>query len=211
MTLEKGKDKIKKIADELRHQTLEPAKIKAQEILDSANKESEEIVQAGKEQAEKLITSARQKNEQDRKVFDAALAHSFEQTIEMLKQQIGTKFFNDQLSTELEKAAGNPDVVAKLVSAIVESIQKEGISSDISVVIPKNLDPKLASAQLAKGVLDKLKGGSIDLGNFAAGVQVRLNDRRMTLDITDKTLKEIISRFVPSSFHDIIFAKSRTE
>lgn len=206
-TLEKGQDKIKKIADELRHQTLEPAKKMAQEILAEAEKEAEKIIQSAKDQAEKLIASARQTIVQDTKVFHTSVAHSFDQTIEMLKQQIGTKFFNDELSAQLEKAAGNPDVIGKLINAIVESIQKEGISSDISVVIPKNLDPKLVSVQLAKGVLEKLKGGVIDLGNFSAGVQVRLNDRRMTLDITDKTLKEIISRFVPSSFHDIIFAK----
>ncbi len=206
-TLEKGQDKIKKIADELRHQTLEPAKKMAQEIIVEAEKAAEEIIQAAKNQANKLIASARQTIEQERKVFHASLAQACKQAVEMLKQQIETKLFNDELSIQLEKAAGNSDVIVQLVNAIVESIQKEGISSDISVIIPQKSDPKKIGAQIAKGVMDELKGGPIDLGSFSAGVQVRLNDRRMTLDITDKTLKEIISRFVPSSFHDIIFSK----
>lgn len=206
-TLEKGQDKIKKIADELRHQTLEPAQKMALEIVQNAQKESEEIIQTGRAQAEKLIASAKQTNAHERKVFQSALTQSFKQAFDMLKQEIETKLFNDQLSAELEKNAGNPQVIAQLINAIVQAIEKEGISSDIGVTIPQKTDAKAVSTLLAKGVLEKLKGAPIDLGSFASGVQVRLKDRKMTLDITDKTLKEIIGRFVPSTFHDIIFGE----
>lgn len=206
-TLEKGQDKIKKISDELRHQTLEPARKKAQEMIESAQKESEEIVQEGRNQVEKLLAAARQTIEHERKVFHSTLVQSFKQSFDVLKQQIESKFFNDQLSVELEKSAGNPEVIGKLVNVIIESIAKEGISADISVIIPHKVDPKAVSAHIAQGVVEKLKVGPIELGNFAAGVQVRLNDRKMTLDITDKTLKEVLGRFVPTTFHDVIFAK----
>jgi V/A-type H+-transporting ATPase subunit E len=206
-TLEKGQDKIKKIADELRNQTLEPAQKKAQEIVQDAQKEAEEIIHNARAQAEKLVAAAKQTNEHDRKVFLSALEQSFKQALEILKQQIETKLFNEQLNVELEKSAANPEAVGKLINAIIESIQKEGISSDIAVTIPKKTDAKAVSQQLAKGVVERLKGGPIDLGNFAAGVQVKLKGQNLTLDITDKTLKEIISRFVPNTFHDIIFGK----
>lgn len=204
-TLEKGQDKIKRIADELRHQTLEPAQKKAQETIENAQREAEEIIQNARTQADKLIASAKQTNEHERKVFLSAERQSFKQAFELLKQQVETKLFNEQLSVELEKAAGNPQVVAQLINAIVESIQKEGISSDISVSIPKKVDAKAVSLEIAKGVMERLKDGPIDMGNFAAGVQVKLKNRGMTLDITDKTLKEIVGRFVPPTFHNIIF------
>ncbi len=206
-TLEKGQDKIKKIADELRKQALEPAQKEALEIVESAQKEAEEILHNARAQAEKLIAGAKQTNEHDRKVFQSALAQSFKQAFEILKQQIETKLFNEQLGVELEKNAANPQAVAKLINAIVESIQKEGISSDIAVVIPQKTDAKAVSLEIAKGVMERLKGGPIDLGNFASGVQVKLKGQNLTLDITDKTLREIIARFVPNTFHDIIFGK----
>lgn len=206
-TLEKGQDKIKKIAEELRHQTLEPAQKEAQVLIQKAEAESEEIIQAGRAQAEKLIAAARQTIEHERKVFQSALTQSFKQTFEMLKQEVQTKLFNDQISAELEKAAGGPDVVAKLINVIVEAIQKEGTSADIAVIIPQKCDPKQISQLVAGGILEKLQKGPIDLGSFAAGVQVKLKDKKLTLDVTDKTLKEIIGRFVPTSFHEIIFAE----
>lgn len=205
-TLEKGQDKIKKIAEELRHQTLEPAQKEAQELIRKAEAESEEIIQSGRVQAEKLIAAARQTIEHERKVFQSALTQSFKQTFEMLKQEIQTKLFNDQIGAELEKTAGNSEVIAKLIDVIVGAIQKEGTSADIAVVIPQKCDPKEISRLISKGVLEKLQNGPIDLGSFAAGVQVRLKDKKLTLDVTDKTLKEIIGRFVPTTFHEILFA-----
>ncbi len=88
------------------HQTLEPAKREAEEILQKAQKEAEEIIQAGRAQAEKLIANGRQTVEHEKKVFQSATAQAFKADIDMIKQEIENKLFNDQLSKELEKSGG---------------------------------------------------------------------------------------------------------
>ena len=44
---DKGQDKIKKICDQLREETLEPAKQEAEEMLENAKKQAEKIIFQG--------------------------------------------------------------------------------------------------------------------------------------------------------------------
>ena len=50
--LETGKDKIQKICDALRKETLEPAKQEAREIVENAHLKADEILQEAKKKAE---------------------------------------------------------------------------------------------------------------------------------------------------------------
>ena len=58
-SLEKGQDKIQKICDKLRHETLEPAEREAQQIIEEARKKAEAIQAEAERHAEQLIKQAR--------------------------------------------------------------------------------------------------------------------------------------------------------
>lgn len=205
-SLEKGQDKIQKICDQLRRETLEPAEVEAQKIIDEAKKRGEEIKAEAERQSDQIIKHARAQVEQERNVFQSTLQQAAKQSIEALRQKIEQKFFNEELQNLLEKQLADPKIVAELVNGIVKAIDKEGLNTDIKVVIPQLVSPENINSLLVEGVRKRLKGGSLEIGNFAGGVQVKLVGKKMTIDLSDQAVKELIAEYVQESYRKLMFS-----
>src|SRR3990167_4788504 len=98
MKLETGKDKIQKICDALRKETLEPAQQEVREILENAHLQASEIVRNAKKQAEEMIGTAVGNIEEKKKVFQASLQLACRQGVEQLKQRIEEQRFTRELA-----------------------------------------------------------------------------------------------------------------
>ncbi len=205
-SLEKGQDKIQKICDQLRHQTIEPAKTEAQDIIAEANKKAEAIKADAEHHAEQLIKQARGQIEQERNVFHSALQQAAKQTVEGLKQEIEHKLFNEELQNILEKQLADPNVVAKLINGIVGAIEKEGTSTDLSAIIPKTVSAEEINSLLLEGVRKRLKNKTLEIGSIAGGAQVKLHGKKMTLDLSDQAIKELLTNYVRKDFRKLIFS-----
>lgn len=203
--LETGEDKIQQICDAIRKETLEPALRDAQKTVDEAKAKADQIIAEAKKQAEKIIAQSREQVEQERNVFQSSLSQSTKQSLESLRQSIETKLFNDQIQTLIENNTSNPKVVADLINAIVKAIEKEGIDTQLSAVIPKNVPAAEVNKLLLAEVANRLKDKSVEVGNFAGGAQVKLVGKRMTIDISDAALKELLSSYVRKDFRNTIF------
>lgn len=205
-SLEKGQDKIQKICDMLRHETIEPAKLKAQEIIDTAKKSAETIIADAEKHADQLIKQARGQIEQERNVFNSSLQQAAKQALESLRQDVEQKFFNEELQTVLEKDLSNPKLIAELINGMVKALEKEGITTDISAVIPKYVSPDDVSQLLLESVLKRLKNKSLEIGSFAGGAQVKMIGKKITLDLTDHALKELLANYVRKDYRQMIFS-----
>lgn len=206
-TLEKGQDKIKKICSVLRDETLEPAKKEAEEIISDGKRQAEEIIAEAEKQAKKIIDNARAAIEQERNVFNSTLEQAAKQSVEALRQSIERRFFNEHLQSVIEKNASSADLVAKLITAIVHALEKDGLAADLTALVPSALSPKEINELLLKDVLKTLKENTVGVGGFAAGAQVRLDNKKMTIDITEQSLKELLAGYVVrKDFRKMIFA-----
>lgn len=204
-TLEKGQDKIQKICDQLKYETLQPAKEEAEQIIAAAHKKAEDIIAEGHKQVEKFLAQSRQTIEQERNVFQSSLLQASKQAVEALRQDIENKLFNKELGHILEKNLAEPGLIAKLVDGIVKAIEKEGISTDLSAVIPKSVSPDQVNALILEETRQKLASKPLELGNFAGGARVRLLDKKMTIDLTEQSIKDLLSNYVRKDFRQIIF------
>lgn len=205
-TLDKGQEKIEKICSVLRKETLEPAKKQAEEIIKEAQKQAEVIIENGKKKAEDVIANARAEIEKERNVFNSSLQQAAKQSIESLRQQIENNFFNSQLQNLIEKEGAYPDIVAKLINTIVQAIEKEGLSADLSAYIPKTISPRDINVLLLKNALNALKEKTVVVGNFEAGAQVKINNKKITIDISEGALKDLLSTHViRKDFRKMIF------
>ncbi len=205
-TLEKGKEKIQKICDVLREETLAPAQKEAQEIIRDAHNQSKRIIEQAKDSARNLHETARQEIEQEKTAFQSSLIQGSKQALEALRQGVEHLFFHDHLAALIEKGAADPQLMGSLVNAIVKAIEKEGLSADLSAVVSKNVDPKKVNEALLTDVVKQLKEGGVQLGGFAAGVQVKLNDKRMTIDISEQALRELLSNYIiRKDFRKLVF------
>lgn len=204
-TLEKGQDKIQKICDAIRKETIEPALRDAETILNDASKKRETIIKEAEKEAQGMLAIARKTIEQERGVFQSSLAQAMKQGLESLRQSIESKLFNEELESQIQQETANPKVIADLINTVIKAIEKEGIDADLSASIPKSISTGEINRLLIESVLKKLKEKSVTVGSFAGGAQVKLINRNMTIDITDAALKELLATYIRKDYRKLVF------
>lgn len=204
--LESGKDKVKKICEVLKKETLEPAKKEAEEILHQAHATAENIISQANAKAKDIESAAKKEIERQRNVFQSSLHQACKQSIESLKQEIENNLFSKDLSSLITKQTQDPKVIAELVTAVVKAIEKEGINSDITAYVSSAVPAKAINSLLAQNILHRLKEKEVVLGSMQGGVAVKLHKENITLDITDIALKELVSQYIRKDFRDMLFA-----
>lgn len=205
-TIEKSPEKIKKICSMLREEAIEPAQKEAQSIIKTAHSQAEAIVAEAHKSAEKLLLAAKTSIEQERNVFKSSLQQSAKQAVESLRQSVENKFFNENLYALIKKSGADPQLIANFINTIVKAIEKDGLSANLTVLIPSTVQPRQINELLLQDVLQSLQNQSVSIGAFAAGIQVKLNNQKVTIDITEEAIKELLSaHIVRKDFRKMIF------
>lgn len=155
---------------------------------------------------EQMIKQTRAQIEQERNVFHSALQQAAKQAVEGLRQEIEHRLFNEELQNILEKEMGDPKIIAELISGIVKALEKEGLTIDLSAVIPRLVSPDDVNALLIENIRKRLKGKPLEVGGFAGGAQVKLHGKKMTIDLTDQAIKELLANYMRKDFRKLIFS-----
>lgn len=203
----KGKDRVQEICDSLRQEALQPALQEAESVAENAKKKAEEILKEAQNEAEKIVQEAQKKGKKHQSVVEASLEQAAKQTLASVKQRIEKDLFNEQLAQMAAQGTKDPKILAKLIEALVKAIEKEGTSAEFSVAISEGLTVDEINKALSKKIIGRLKEKSVTLGGFGGGVQVRLHDQKLTLDVSGKVLEEILAGFVRKDFRELIFKK----
>lgn len=203
--LETGKDKIQKICDSLRKETLEPAKQEAREIVENAHMQSSEIVTEAKAKAAEMIETAQKEMEEKRRVFHASLSLACRQGIEQLKQKIEKELFNQELASLVTKEMADPKVIANLLNSFMKSMEEKGIEEEFVALIPKGISPRSINELLASRVLERLKNKTVVASDFAGGLQIQLKGHQITIDITDAVVRDLIAQYIRRDLRDLVF------
>jgi V/A-type H+-transporting ATPase subunit E len=204
--IQQSKDKIQKICDVLKKETLEPAKQEVKQMLENAKMQADQILLQAKKEAESILKTTKEEQEKQNKIFASSLNLACRQTLEGLKEQIQQKLFNENISQVLQQELRKSDVLAKLINTIVEAIQKEGTKAHLSAYIPREVPAKEVNDLLLQKTKEMLEEKGVVLGDFFAGVKVEMKDDRITLDITDDSLKHIVASYIQRDFRDRLFS-----
>jgi len=205
-SVDTGKDKVKKICEVLKKETLDPAKKEANKIIALARSDAERILEDAKREGKRIYEEAKKKIEEERNIFKASLNLAGKKSLDTLKQEIEQNLFNKELNTFVDKQMKDPHVIAELISAIVKGIEREGIDVDLKAVISSAVSTKEVNRELAKGVIERLKSKSVEIGDITGGTQVKIVDKNLTIDMTDEALKALLASFVREDFRSVIFA-----
>lgn len=203
--IDTGKDKVKKICDVLKRETLEPAKKEAEEIVFQAQQEAKKIIQEAKKEGEKLLLQSRKEVETERNVFQSSLNQACKQALEVLKQDLEQKLFQPELSEVLHKPLVQPEVIADLIKAVIGALEKQGINADLSVMIPKSVPAEAVNALLAQNVLQKLQNQKVEVGPIQGGIAVQMTKGNITIDVSEAALKELVSSYIRKDFRETLF------
>lgn len=200
-----GKDKIRKICEVLREETLEPAKEEAQKIIEKATIESERILSQAQEKAQEIIKNGQEELEKKKKIFDTSLEQTFRQSLSALRSEIEENLFNKELSAWLEKTTSDPLIVSSLIQALVKALDKEGTSVDFSAYIPESVPAEKVTQLLGEQMVKKLREKKVVIGEFKGGAQIRMHDKKILLDLSDAALKDLVAGYTRKEFRKILF------
>ncbi|MBM3207979.1 MAG: V-type ATP synthase subunit E, partial [Chlamydiae bacterium] len=201
--LESGKDKVKKICEVLKKETLEPAQHEADQIIATANAQAQKIIADAQAKAEALLLEGKNTLERQKNVFQSSMNQACKQSIEFLKQEIENKLFNHELSSMITKQMQDPKVIAEIISAVVAAIEKEGLETDITAFVPSVIPARNVNTMLAQNVISKLREKEVVLSSLQGGVAVKLQDQNITIDISDQAVKDLVSQFIRKDFRDL--------
>lgn len=203
--LDSGKDKVKKICDSLKKQTLDPAKQEAKGIIDQAIKDAEKIVKRAKDEAKEIYEENRKKILQEKKAFQSSLNLASLQTIEVLRQEIEENLFNKQIASLFTKATLKEEVVAEFINVIVEALKKEGLDAPLEVMIPRALSKTSVAEKLTKQVIEKIKEKELTLSEITGGAKVKLVKQHLILEMSDQSLQTLFIKFIRDDFRALLF------
>lgn len=206
--LESGKEKVKKICEALKKETLDPARHEAEALINTAKKHAQEILVDAKKQAEKIVEDARILAEQQKMTVQATLAKACTQTLESLKEKIEEKLFNAEVGKLLVKPLQDPKILARLVTAVVEAIEKEGLNADLSAYVSSAVPANEVNQHLTSEILHKLQEKGVLLSPIGGGIQVKVVQNNMTIDLSDAAFKELIATYIRKDFRELVFGKA---
>lgn len=204
-TLDKGEEKLQKICDILRRETLEPAQQEAENIIAEAKSRAEQIIHDAHRQAEAMTAEAQRLIEQRNNVFQSSLEQASKQSLEALRQLVEQRLFNEQFNEIVTKQMSDPKIIADLIKAMIKALEKEGMAFDLTAFIPAHASVKEINLLLGQEILNKLKEKSVVLGDFAGGAKLKLEKQNITLDITSADLAEVLRRFIRKDFRKMFF------
>jgi V/A-type H+-transporting ATPase subunit E len=200
-----GEAKIQKICDAIKKDTLDPAKEHANEIIENARIESKEIINKANKEKEKIIDNAKKQIDKEKKIFETSLNLSIRQSLDSLKQKIENELFSKNLKELIIQNSKSPNVLANFINVIVKIIEEKGLDTDISAYIPKDINPDEVNKFLISHILDKLREKELVIKEFDSGVKIKLHNNQITIDMSDKAIKDIIANYIRSDFREKIF------
>jgi len=203
--IDTGKSKIQKICDIIKEETIEPAQQEAREIVENAHLKAQEIIHSAEKQAAEMVAKASRDIEHKKKVFESSLSIACKQSLETLRQKIENDLFNNAFADMSKKMLGNGETLAKITGAIVEALERDGIDADISAYVGKAVNPRDVSEFLLGKIIERLREKAVVLGDFSGGVKVRLHNQRLTIDLSEESIKELVSNFVRKELRETLF------
>lgn len=203
--LETSDEKLQKICDLLRQDTLEPAQKEAAQIVAHARSQAEKIIHDAYVETEKLRDETQQEIQQQHHIFQSSLELAMKQSLESLRQSIENKLLKDNLSQHLNKEMTQSQVIADLIKALIQAIQKEGLSVELSAFVPQHASVEEVNKLLGADLLRALKQGTVFVGDFKGGVRLHLKDKAITLDVTSEEVVELLRKHMRKDFRRMLF------
>lgn len=203
--LDTGKSKLQKILEILKKETLEPAKQEAKEIVENAELQAREILGNAKKEGEKILLETKEEMKKEKKIFESALSLTSKQVIEALKQQIEGNLFKENLFSLIGEETNKPEVLAQLITAIVQAIREKGIDVELSAYVSRKIDAKKVNDLLLEKIKDQLKGKGVLLEDFAGGVRVYLEGKEITFDLSNEAIVDLVTDYLRPEFRNRIW------
>ncbi len=193
------------ICQTVRNEALEPALKEAESIKLQAERERERILLDAKNQAKEILKKAEEKAEETKRTLEMSLKQATKQALELLKEQIENGLFQPALESFITSELSSNEGTARLIEALIHTLEKEGILGDIECEIGSKLSKEAVAKALVKDAMGRLKNSELKVGSSSLGVTLKVNKKHIVIDISDRAVKELVSHFVRAEFRKLLF------
>jgi V/A-type H+/Na+-transporting ATPase subunit E len=204
--LDSGSEKIKKICDAIRHETLEPAKQQAKAIVEQASDQAANIIQEARNQAESIMEASKLQYEKEKQIFEASMIHSSKLFKEKLKQEIEQHFLVPSLDKIASNIFNDAKMTAQVVSAIVEGWKKQSASSDLVAIVSSGINKE----EFAKALTSEVRSRMMDIKSqdSISGVILKSQGENLRIEISQNQLAEALMNALRQDFRKFFYQGS---
>lgn len=204
--LDTGSEKIKKICDAIRHETLEPAKQQARAIVEQASDGAATIIQDARNQADVILENAKKQYEKEKQIFEASMIHSSKLFKEKLKQEIESMFLSPSLDKVTASIFNDPKMTAQVVNAIVEGWNKQSVGSDLVAIISQGINKEEFAKSLASDVKSRMM--KIEAQSTIPGVIIKSQGENLRIEISQSQLTDALMNSLRQDFRKFFYQGS---
>lgn len=204
--LDTGSEKIKKICDAIRHETLEPAKQQARAIVEQASDQAASIIQDARNQADAILDNAKKQYEKEKQIFEASMVHSSKLFKEKLKQEIESMFLSPALENVTSTIFNDPKMTAQIVNAIVDGWNKQSVGGDLVAMISQGINKE----EFAKSLSSDVKSRMLNIESQGAipGVILKSQGENLRIEISQSQLTDALMNSLRQDFRKFFYQGS---
>ncbi len=206
-TLETAQEKIDHICELLRGKALEPAREEASHLIEKASEEAARVIKEASDQAERLEKEAMRRIAQEKEAATVALQEAAKQSLLALREAIEKQLFAQTLHEMVVKGANGVDIVAEILRSLMKAVDREGTEARFDAVVSKSVSLEALQQALGEQILARLQNKAVEVGSIAAGALLKIRDKRITLDISDKAIEELLAQHLRRDFRIKLFGE----
>jgi len=201
--LDTGSDKIKKICDAIRHETLEPAKQQARLIIEQASDQAATIIQEARKQAEIILETSKKQHDKEKHIFESSMTHAAKLFIEKLKINIEDHFLSQVLRKLSQNIFTDSEACAKIVDSLIHGFSNKSLAGDLTVILDKGLDKSEFVKFLSQEVKSKMK--DVENSHKIEGVVLKSVADDLRLEINQEQLTESLLETLRADFRKYFY------
>lgn len=199
--------KLDQLCRKLKDKTLEPALSEAQKIKDEAQLFAKGLIDQAHKERDQIIASAQTELDRQKKAFESALETAKTQVISGLQQEIETAVFNPEIKTLIVHELKDEKLLKKIIEALVvcakDTVEKGAHIGDL--MLSKGLSEETVAKVVSQKTLEAVKGKVIQLPAIQGGAKLKIEEKNLTLDLSDEAIEELLFSYMRKEFRDLVF------
>ena len=213
---------IDELVGKLKNDGIQAGQQKALDIIAEAEKRADQLERQAKEKADAMLKESHERIEREEQAAKDALQLAFRDMVLGMKNAMLERLSSD-FSREVKQQAAAVPILEKMILEAVRQISAEvrvpqDQQGDIEVLVPQQMmqlddiraNPDKASdgplADLSSHLTEQMfsQGVSFAAGEQDAGIQMKLQNNEMLVDVSDKAIADLLLKYLQPRFRAIL-------
>ena len=210
---------VEALIERLRQEGVASGRSQAEQIVSDAKAQADSTLKQAQEQADQIVSKAREEAENLKRAAHEALEVAFRDTRLALKTQL-TQRFTGEVQRLIGAETQKPELLEKLILEVAGKVKEEvAVAQQVEVLLPRKVagleELSRNPQELEQGILthfvrlvgqDMVQEG-VSFGvakDNQGGLKLRLVDREIVLDLSDRAIAEAILEHLQPRFRALL-------